>query len=503
MRRLSAVLIAVAGACLGLLAIGGAPQATLARATSSGGWGNAHRVPGVAALAPRGFAYAVSLSCASQPNCTIGGWYTTRTGNRNLSQAFSVRDVNGAWKLPQRIPGLVVPAASFSTLSALSCAAQGNCVAAGDPGLGVARVVNQTRGVWGRARQVPGLAALSGSGALSTIDALSCSAAGWCVAAGNYWHPPNGFPHSRGSVTVVVIEHNGVWQKARLIPGMAALNHGWLALISSISCDRAGACTAGGTYRDRSTHALRPFVVSQHRGVWTPAHAIAGVTALPNASPAGESGIGAISCTSPGNCTAAGRYTDTTGNVLPFVVTEKNGVWGQAQSLPGTVPLDPKFNQAAITGMSCPAPGQCSAAGFYGSDLNAENVSVPFVATQVNGKWGAAHQVPGLAALNLGNQGAITSVWCGTPGNCAAGGFYTGPGGSNFHSDVPGHAFLVTESGRVWSRAIPVPGLAALGSRASGIAFVFCGQTNKCIGIGGYTARAGFVKGHLFVVARG
>jgi hypothetical protein len=47
-----------------------------------------------------------------------------------------------------------------------------------------------------------------------------------------------------------------------------------------------------------------------------------------------------------------------------------------------------------------------------------------------------------------------------------------------------------------------VPGLAALGSRASGIAFVFCGQTNKCIGIGGYMARAGLVKGHLFVVAQ-
>ena len=78
--------------------------------------------------------------------------------------------------------------------------------------------------------------------------------------------------------------------------------------------------------------------------------------------------------------------------------------------------------------------------------VNAENVSVPFVATKVNGTWDAAQQVPRLAALNLGNQGAITSVWCGTPGNCAAGGFYTGPGGSKFHSNGPGHAFLVTES---------------------------------------------------------
>ena len=246
MRRLPAVLIAVASACLGLLAIAGALQATLASATSSGGWGNAHRVPGVAALAPRGFAFATSLSCGSQANCTMGGWYTTRTGNGNRSQAFSVREVNGAWKLPQRIPGLVIPAASFPTLSALSCASRGDCVAAGEPGLGVARVVNQTRGVWGRPRQVPGLAAISGSGALSTIDALSCSAAGWCIAAGNYWHPPKSFPHGRGSVTFVVSEHNGAWQKARLIPGMAALNQGWLAMISHISCDPVGGCTAGG-----------------------------------------------------------------------------------------------------------------------------------------------------------------------------------------------------------------------------------------------------------------
>lgn len=32
---------------------------------------------------------------------------------------------------------------------------------------------------------------------------------------------------------------------------------------------------------------------------------------------------------------------------------------------------------------------------------------------------------------------------------------------------------------------------------------VFCGRTDKCIAIGGYVARTGFVKGHLFVVARG
>ena len=43
MRRLPAVLIAAASACLLLLTAADGPQARLASATSNGGWGNAHR----------------------------------------------------------------------------------------------------------------------------------------------------------------------------------------------------------------------------------------------------------------------------------------------------------------------------------------------------------------------------------------------------------------------------------------------------------------------------
>jgi len=94
MRRLPAVLIAAGDACLLLLTAADGPQARLASARSNGGWGNAHRVLGVAALAPRGFWYAVSLSCASQASCTIGGSYTTARGVPRTRSQGSLRSTS-------------------------------------------------------------------------------------------------------------------------------------------------------------------------------------------------------------------------------------------------------------------------------------------------------------------------------------------------------------------------------------------------------------------------
>ena len=40
------------------------------------------------------------------------------------------------------------------------------------------------------------------------------------------------------------------------------------------------------------------------------------------------------------------------------------------------------------------------------------------------GAWGNAEEVPGTATLNAGGNADVLSVSCGAPGNCAAGGFY-------------------------------------------------------------------------------
>jgi len=106
-------------------------------------------------------------------------------------------------------------------------------------------VVSEKNGVWGRAIPVPGLAALS-KGGDAGVNSVSCGSPGNCAAGGRY---VDQHLHSHG---YVVSERNGVWGRAIHVPGLAALNKGGDAGVSSVSCAPAGSCTAGGSYADGS-----------------------------------------------------------------------------------------------------------------------------------------------------------------------------------------------------------------------------------------------------------
>jgi hypothetical protein len=60
----------------------------------------------------------------------------------------------------------------------------------------------------------------------------------------------------------VVSQAGGTWDQAIEVPGTAALNKGVQAKIISVSCASAGHCSAGGTYTD-SSGVIQAFVVSQ------------------------------------------------------------------------------------------------------------------------------------------------------------------------------------------------------------------------------------------------
>src|SRR3954454_10207210 len=70
-------------------------------------------------------------------------------------------------------------------------------------------------------------------------------------------------------------------------------------------------------------------------------------------------------------------------------------------------------------------------------------------------QWSAAIEVPGTATLNVGGyDGAyanVEAVSCASPGNCAAGGYYTNQWRGQ-------EAFVVDETNGSWSDAIKVPG---------------------------------------------
>jgi hypothetical protein len=178
------------------------------------------------------------------------------------------------------------------------------------------------------------------------------AAAGTCSADGYY-------DGSSGRQVFVVSQAHGIWGKAIEVPGTAALDRGGDAGIGSVSCAAAGTCSAGGYYRTTPGGDDQAFVVSEVNGTWGTAIKVPGTAAqLPNA------GIGSVSCAAAGTCSAGGSYTDSSGHGQAFVVSEVNGTWHKAIEVPGTAALNQHGN-AAIGSVSCAAAGTCSAGGYY------------------------------------------------------------------------------------------------------------------------------------------
>ena len=89
----------------------------------------------------------------------------------------------------------------------------------------------------GQARAVGGARPSGGS-----VESLSCTSAGECVAVGSLAY----YPAPRGPL--VVSEKNGVWSSVRPV-GLRALPGGHLAVVlTTVSCSSAGNCGAGGYY---------------------------------------------------------------------------------------------------------------------------------------------------------------------------------------------------------------------------------------------------------------
>jgi Bacterial Ig-like domain (group 3) len=102
-----------------------------------------------------------------------------------------------------------------------------------------------------------------------------------------------------------------------------------------------------------------------------------------------------------------------------FLADETDGTWGKAVTVPG-LPAGSAAS-AEVNSVSCASPGNCSAAGTY---HNADGQQA-FVVDEAGGTWETAQQVPGIAALNSGRAASVTSVSCGAPATCTAGGYYT------------------------------------------------------------------------------
>jgi hypothetical protein len=408
-----------------------------------GTWGTAMRIPGLFTLNAGGEAEVDAVSCGSPGNCAVGGTYLDRRGHH---LAFVASERNGIWTKAIEIPGLAALSTGRSVypIVSLSCASAGNCSAGGAYELRsfrvVAFVVDELQGTWGSAHRVPAIDALDARGD-AEVTAISCGTPGSCSAVGDYSRGRRGVVGPISSRVFVAVESHGIWRSARALPGLAALQPR-LPYAAGISCGSAGNCAVAGSYISRSGNG-QSFVANEVDGTWAPAQHVAGPRPRRHGA---DLTLDSVSCAARSDCAVGGSYERRSLLASAMVAEERHGKWGRARVLTGPGRLGP-YAGAEIFSMSCASAGNCSAGGdFFGRSGHIQ----PFVVSERDGSWGRVIEVPGSRALDVGRNAYVASVSCGAPGDCAAGGAYS--------DSKLAHAFVVTEQNGNWGRARAVIG---------------------------------------------
>jgi hypothetical protein len=467
-----------------------------------------------------------------RPSATPAGTSASPAGRPSASPASTAASGSalGRW-LPVRSTGQV----QFGPVSCVRGAA-GWCTALGmtqgGSTEGVAVVATARAGVWGSAKQIPGLAALVASAGDHQMfaEVLSCPAVGDCVMAGEYnatSAPAKYFPGELAQ-GYLAEEVGGIWHKAVPVPGLARLNTGKRVQILSVSCASPGNCAITGDYSPGKPEpmdtAMQAFVVSEVDGVWQAATPVPGIEQIN----VGQSSGSAISCAAPGYCALGGDYDDGASNGRPFIASEANGTWRAAIPAPGkpsgfygtfkavscpepgecvAVWANAKGSYAfaqrgagwspavAISGLgdvkalSCPAAGECVAAGA--TSLSDDGWAA--VAAESGGRWGKAVMVPGVKAYSYKGthaNSAITDISCPAPGYCVVGGHFlmTPSGGVDYWRGL-----VASETAGTWGTAQVLPGLAKLDTNAdSRVSYVACSAAAACVATGSFSP-AGYI----------
>jgi hypothetical protein len=290
---------------------------------------------------------------------------------------------------------------------------------------------------------------------------------------------------ARAQVAVGIDASAGSWGNARELPGLASLNVTGQANVISVSCATPTNCGAGGWYGDANDQ-LQPFVASERNGRWRTVEVpVIGLANSANANTV------SVSCHTASTCSAGGYYTDDSNHTQAFVVTERNGAWGNGQEVPGLRELNTDGN-AMINSVSCWAAGSCLADGYYTDKANHQQ---GFAVFERNGVWGTAQEIPGLARLNRGGSAQAWAVSCAANG-CTAAGWY---------ADSAGHrqAFVANERSGKWSKAAAVPRLAGLNRGGfADVVSVSCPTALSCGATGLYTDASGHTQSFV-VTSRG
>ena len=336
---------------------------------------------------------SISVSCASAGNCAAGGLLTD--GSRPHHRRSWPPETNGTWHAAIEVPG------TGGAEQGRQCGRPFGVVRLGGQlrsrrgytdgsGHHQAFVASETNGTWHAAIEVPGTAALNKRGG-RRVSSVSCASAGNCAAVGGYKDS------SRHHQAFVASETNGTWHPAIEVPGTAALNKGGVAGVSSVSCASAGNCAAGGGYTDGSRH-FQAFVASETNGTWHPAIEVPGPAAL-NIGRSAD--VMSVSCTSAWQLRSR-RVLQRSGQRWSGVRGQRAGrrlAQGDRGARHGRAELARSRGRFAVMRIGRQLRGR--------RVLHRPLSGQAFVASEANGTWRTAIEVPGTAALNKGGAARV------------------------------------------------------------------------------------------------
>ncbi len=240
---------------------------------------------------------------------------------------------------------------------------------------------------------------------------------------------------------------------ARLPANATTSIHQWVNLVA-ISCGSPGNCSAVGTYVDGRLD-QEGLLLTETGGVW--AKGVEAVLPADAYSPADGQYVTltSISCRSAGNCTAVGSYNYSQSGLL---LTEENGRWVPGVGVDGV---------GALRSVSCASAGNCTAGGDDG-----------VLVTETAGQWAPPVGVP----VSGGDSNYVSSVSCGSAGSCSAVGstvIYDG------RDSYAGYGFLLTKTGGTWQQvpvALPPDGP----GEGAYLTAVSCASAGNCSAVGQY-----------------
>jgi hypothetical protein len=242
-----------------------------------------------------------------------------------------------------------------------------------------------------------------------------------CASPGNCVASVSYNDRSGNTQAYLFTERGGDWLAARQavrLPSDAARDP--YAAVEDFACPRAGECTGVGRY-DTRYGGVRALVVTQVRGRWATAQQIAPPA---NAAAAPGTFLYGLSCPAPGACTAVGGYVDRRGDSQAMAVGEVRGRWRRATEISMPADAGPGFD-VSLYAIACPRPGDCEAVGQY--DWKGVQDAAAGV-TETAGHWGTASQIelPADASSdqNLPPGSSMYGIACPRPDYCLAIGDY-------------------------------------------------------------------------------